>query len=85
MPVQCLVLLCRGQQPFIKREGNEAIFCLNNPHTGFYLPTMAWKDMYDFSNESVLLVLESEHYDPDEYIRDYDMFVREITGDSQKS
>lgn len=59
-------------------EGNEAIFCLNRPHTGIYLPTMVWKDMYDFSADSVLLVLASEHYDPDEYIRDYDTFVQEI-------
>ncbi len=59
-------------------EGNEAIFCLNRPHTGIYLPTMVWKDMYDFSEDSVLLVLASEHYDPDEYIRDYNVFVQEI-------
>lgn len=59
-------------------EGNEAIYCLNRPHTGIYLPTMVWKDMYDFSEDSVLLVLSSEHYDPDEYIRDYDQFVEEI-------
>ena len=59
-------------------EGNEAIFCLNRPHTGIYLPTMVWKDMYDFSKESVLLVLASEHYDPDEYIREYDAFMYEI-------
>lgn len=59
-------------------EGNEAIFCLNRPHTGVYLPTMVWKDMYDFSEDSVLLVLASEHYDATEYIRDYDDFVKEI-------
>lgn len=59
-------------------EGNEAIFCLNRPHTGIYLPTMVWKDMYDFSEDSVLLVLASEHYKPNEYIRDYTMFVQEI-------
>ena len=63
-------------------EGNEAIFCLNRPHTGIYLPTMVWKDMYDFSEDSVLLVLASEHYDPDEYIRNYDEFVREIVGEA---
>lgn len=62
-------------------EGNEAIFCLNRPHTGIYLPTMVWKDMYDFSENSVLLVLASEHYDPNEYIRDYNMFVREIKSE----
>lgn len=59
-------------------EGNEAIFCLNRPHTGIYLPTMVWKDMYDFSQDSVLLVFASTHYDAEEYIRDYDEFVKEI-------
>lgn len=48
---------------------------LTIPHTGIYLPQMVWKDMYDFSEDSVLLCLSSEHYDPDEYIRDYDEFV----------
>lgn len=59
-------------------EGNEAVYCLNRPHTGIYLPTMVWKDMYDFSEDSVLPVIASEHYDPEEYIRDYDEFVKEI-------
>lgn len=60
-------------------EGNEAIFCLNRPHTGVYLPNMVWKDMYDFSPDSVLLVLASTHYDPDEYIRNYDEFVKDVS------
>lgn len=59
-------------------EGNEAIYCLNRPHTGIYLPTMVWKEMYDFSPDSVLLVLASTHYNPTEYIRNYDEFVAEI-------
>lgn len=59
-------------------EGNEAIFCLNRPHTGIYIPNMVWKDMYDFSEDSVLLVLASEHYDGEEYIRDYNKFIAEI-------
>jgi dTDP-4-dehydrorhamnose 3,5-epimerase-like enzyme len=59
-------------------EGNEAIYCLNRPHTGIYLPTMVWKDMYDFSQDSVLLVLASTRYDAGEYIRNYDDFVEEI-------
>lgn len=64
-------------------EGNEAVFCLNRPHTGIYLPTMVWKDMYDFSADSVLLCLASEHYDNAEYIRDYDEFCREILSDEE--
>jgi hypothetical protein len=43
---------------------------------------MYWKDMYDFSPDSLLLVLSSEHYDPSEYIRDYDAFVREVSGNA---
>ena len=64
-------------------EGNEAIFCLNRPHTGIYLPNMVWKDMSDFSEDSVLLVLASTHYDPEEYIRDYDEFVKEVSSESR--
>ena len=58
--------------------GNEAIYCVNRPHTGVYLPNMVWKEMYDFSPDSVLLVLASTHYDPDEYIRDYRDFETEV-------
>lgn len=52
---------------------------LNKPKMGLYIDTMLWKDMYDFSPDSVLLVLASEHYDPDEYIRDYDSYLKLIS------
>lgn len=53
---------------------------LNRPRMGLYLPTMLWKDMYDFSEDSVLLVLCSEHYDGNEYIRDYDEYLKLVGG-----
>ena len=43
---------------------------------------MIWKEMYDFSADSVLLCLASEHYEPEEYIRDYDEYVKEV-GEAQ--
>ena len=61
-------------------KGNEAVYSLNRPHTGIYLPNMVWKDMYDFSTDSVLLCLASENYDPEEYIRDYDEFVSSVNN-----
>lgn len=64
--------------------GNEAVFSLNRAHTGIYLPEMVWKDMYDFSEDSVLLVLSSEHYDPEEYIRDYDTFVKIVQTEEKR-
>lgn len=51
---------------------------LNRPGMGLYLPTMLWKDMYDFSPDSILLVLASKHYDAKEYIRDYNDYLEEI-------
>ena len=51
---------------------------LNKPRMGLYIPTMMWKDMYDFSSDSILLVLASTHYDASEYIRDYDEFLKEV-------
>lgn len=59
-------------------RGNEMVYSLNRPNTGIYIPHMVWKEMYDFSEDSVLLCLASEHYNPNEYIRDYDMFLKEI-------
>lgn len=58
--------------------GNEAIFCLNRPHTGVYIPKMVWKDMYDFSSDSVLLCLASTPYLSDEYIGSYEDFEKEM-------
>ena len=59
-------------------KGNEAVFVLNKPHTGIYLPKRVWKEMYDFSPDSVLLVLASTHYDGNEYIRDYDEYMKMV-------
>lgn len=64
-------------------KGNEAVFSLNRPHTGVYLPRMVWKEMFDFSEDSVLLCLSSEHYDAQEYVRDYEEFVKMINEEQR--
>lgn len=65
-------------------KGNETVYSLNRPHTGIYLPKMIWKDMYDFSEDSVLLCLASTHYNGAEYIRDYDEFVRIVNSEDSE-
>lgn len=57
-------------------KGNEMIVSLNRPNTGIYMSEMIWKEMYDFSPDSVLLCLASEHYDGSEYIRDYNEYLK---------
>ena len=64
--------------------GNETIFSLNRPHTGIYLPKMVWKEMYDFSPDSVLLCLSSEHYDGAEYIRDYEEYQKIVRNERNR-
>lgn len=51
---------------------------LDKPMMGVYIPKMVWKDMYDFSADSVLLVLASTHYDGTEYIRNYEEYIDEV-------
>ncbi len=57
---------------------SEAVVELDKPMMGLYIPTMVWKDMYDFSEDSILLVLASTHYDGNEYIRDYEEYKKEM-------
>ena len=47
-----------------------------------YIPKMIWKEMYDFSPDSVLLVLANTHYDGKEYIRNFDEYKKEMAKDS---
>jgi dTDP-4-dehydrorhamnose 3,5-epimerase-like enzyme len=54
---------------------SQEIIELNEPHMGVYIPKMIWKEMYDFSEDSVLLVLSNFKYNPEEYIRNYNEYL----------
>lgn len=56
----------------------QTIVELNKPRMGLYLEPMLWKEMYEFSADSVLLVLADTHYNENEYIRNYDDYLKEI-------
>ena len=38
---------------------------------------MVWHELHDFSEDCILLVLASDHYDESDYIRNYDQFLEE--------
>lgn len=74
-----LLVNVSGQSKVKVDNGAEsAVIELNRPRMGLYLSPMLWKDMYDFSEDSVLLVLASRHYDEKEYIRDYDTYLQAL-------
>lgn len=51
-------------------------FLLNRPYQGLYVVPGIWRTLYDFSSGSVCMVLASHGYDKDDYIRDYDEFLK---------
>lgn len=51
---------------------------LTSPNVALYLDKMVWKEMYDFSNDAILVVLTNTLYDEKEYVRDYGEFLREV-------
>lgn len=53
-------------------------FTLNDPSIGLYIPSMHWRTLENFSKSSVCLVLASQHYDEDDYYRDYSDFLSNI-------
>ncbi len=52
---------------------------LDSPMKGLLIGDLVWREIHDFSSDCVLLVLASEHYDENDYIRDYEDFKRAIT------
>lgn len=74
-----------GQSKVRITDGTEEFVVeLNKPMMGVYIPQMIWKDMYDFSSDSVLLVLASTHYDAKEYIRDYNDYLEIIKNETKR-
>ncbi len=73
-----LINLCGSSKVKVKNGKSEEVFVLDKPNEGIYLPNMIWKEMYKFSSDSILLVLASELYDSNEYIKNYTDFLEEV-------
>ncbi len=50
-------------------------YFLNRSYYGLYIPRMIWRELANFSSGSVCLVLASEHYEEEDYYRDYNEFL----------
>ena len=51
-------------------------FFLNRPYQGLYVKPGMWRDLEDFSSGAVCMVLASEVYQKEDYIRDYEEFLK---------
>lgn len=50
-------------------------YTLNSRDRGIYIGPMIWRDLSNFSKDAICMVLASEHYDEDDYYREYSEFV----------
>jgi UDP-2-acetamido-3-amino-2,3-dideoxy-glucuronate N-acetyltransferase len=77
-----LLVCIKGALSVVVDDGvNRAEIRLDTPERALYLPPMVWSIQYRYSPDAVLLVLASERYDGDDYIRDYDEFQSAVAGE----
>jgi dTDP-4-dehydrorhamnose 3,5-epimerase-like enzyme len=80
------VAVClKGNCRFILDDGHHRVsVLLESPSKGLYIDGVTWREMHDFSEDCVLMVLASENYDESDYIRDYQKFL-EVTRNVSSS
>lgn len=74
------ILICvKGSCKILLDDGEtKEIVELKDPSKGLYLESNVWREMYDFSEDAVLMVLASEFYDEADYIRNYQEFLEYV-------
>ena len=73
---QVLICVHGSIKILVKTPKEEKVFVLDNPNKGLYIGNNVWREMFDWENEAVLLVLASEHYDESDYIRNYEDYEK---------
>jgi len=71
-----LIIAASGSFTVTLDDGNcKRSFFLNRPYQGLYVKPGIWRDLVDFSSGAVCMVLASDVYKVEDYIRDYDNFL----------
>lgn len=70
-----------GQCRMVMNDGHSVDeVVLDSPSKVLHVGKMVWHEMHDFSEDCVLLVLASDYYDEQDYIRNYDEFLRLVSN-----
>ena len=80
---QEIIVALSGAFDVVLDDGKEKkTFSLNRSYNGLYVPKGMWRTMTNFSTNSLALVLSSTEYDVNDYIMDYEEFLRWINGEN---
>lgn len=72
-----LIVAVIGSLSLVLKDGRkERRVELRDADTGLYMPRLIWRELVDFSHGGICVVLASAEYDANDYIRDYDEFLR---------
>jgi len=75
--LQQLIVAASGSFDVLIDDGyNKKTVSLNRPYYGLHIVPGIWRELLNFSSGAICLVLASHHYDPDDYIRDYNNFLK---------
>ena len=74
-----IIIALSGSFDVVLDDGiDKKLFFLNRPHYGLYVPPGVWREIENFSSNSVALALVSELYDEKDYVRDYEVFKKMV-------
>lgn len=81
------VLICvHGNCKILLDDGiDKKVVSLEKPNEGVYVANNIWREMYDFSEDAVLMVLASKYYDEQDYIRNYYEFLKYVEDKSNEN
>ncbi|MGD6808915.1 MAG: sugar 3,4-ketoisomerase [Candidatus Bathyarchaeia archaeon] len=83
--LQQIIIALSGSFDVLLDDGvTKQNFFLNRPHYGLYIPPGVWRELENFSSNSVALSLVSEVYDESDYIRDYAVFKKGLVNNGSK-
>lgn len=72
-----IAICVSGSCKFLLDDGkNKRNVLLDSPDQGLLIEGLIWREMYDFSSDCVLMVVANQYYDENDYIKDYDTFLK---------
>lgn len=72
------IVALSGSFDVVLNDGkNENKYSLNRSYSGLFVPPMIWRNIENFSANSLCMILSSEYFDENDYIRDYELFISE--------
>ncbi len=81
---QEFIVALSGSFDVVIDDGREKkTYSLNRSYYGLYVPKMMWRQMVNFSTNSLALVLTSTDYDDSDYIREYETFIKEKSNEKE--